>query len=153
MSITTYTPSDIIIDIGGYRLTDWMSITIIPNEKRFTQYRGIMGKNTRVRNSDSSATILLSVIQSGKANEVFSRILALDEMYETARLEVYCKDLNGGGVFSTSTAYLTGEPDIVYSGELNERVWEIVCDDVDSLPTPNSNNITSDVMKFVTGLF
>lgn len=153
MSVTTFTPKDVALDIGGYRVTDWNSITIIPDQKTFTPHKGIKGKNTRVRTQDSSVILLVSVVQSGKANEVFSKILSLDKLYGTARLEVYCKYLNGGDAFSSATGYLTGEPETVYSETLNERVWEIVFDDVSSLPTSNSNSLTSNILNYINKIF
>lgn len=153
MAVTTFTPKDVMLDIGGYRVTDWNMISITPDQEKFTQHKGIAGKNTRVRNKDTSAIIEIEVIQSGKANEIFSRVLALDDIYGTARLELTCKYLNGGSAFFTTTAYLTGEPSLVYDNNLNGRVWTIVCDDVSDMPTQGISSLTSTLVNLASKLF
>lgn len=130
MEINTYVPSDIVLLVGGWELTGWNSISVSRNSPTFQQIRGIRGKNTRVRNKDTSAFILIETNQTEIANEVFSKIVEADVEFGTAVLSVSLKDLSGSTVFSTETAYISGYPkESAFTAELGVRNWEIVCED------------------------
>ena len=63
MSVQTYNPADVLLDIGGYTLAGWESISISRRSLGFITVPGIRGKHTRVPSGDSSATITISLLQ------------------------------------------------------------------------------------------
>ncbi|MNY49372.1 hypothetical protein D3C86_1847880 [compost metagenome] len=89
--------------------------------------RGIRGKNTRVRNSDTSATISFSCLQTSEANDVMSQIHAIDIATGSARIELTLKDSSGTSIFSSTEAYVVGYPESTFSGDFSYRVWSINC--------------------------
>lgn len=124
-TVNTYSPSDVILTVGGYQLTGWQNITISRAVKGFTVIRGIRGKNTRVPNVDTSATITISLLQTSQGNDVLSYIHELDLSEGTARIALMLKDNSGRSVFSSNEAYITGFPVAAFSGQFEYRNWEL----------------------------
>lgn len=131
-TVTTYSPKDVLLLIGGYQIVGWQSISISRSVKGFTVVRGIRGKNTRVPNRDTSATINVPLIQFSPSNDVLSYIHELDLDEGTARIALTLKDNSGRSVFSSNEAYITGYPTATYSGGFEYRSWEIFCQATDS---------------------
>lgn len=123
-TVNCYSPKDVILTVGGYQLTGWQSINISRTVKGFTVIRGIRGKNTRVPNVDTSATITISLLQTSQGNDVLSYIHELDLSEGTGRIELMLKDNSGRSVFSSNEAYITGYPTSTYSGQFEYRNWE-----------------------------
>ena len=103
-SLFTYSPKQVIFSVGGYTLTGWQSIGVTRSVQGFTPIRGIRGKNTRVQNTDTSATITISILQTSMSNDTLSRIHALDLERGTGRLDILLKDKSGTGVYGSSEA-------------------------------------------------
>lgn len=126
-SVLTYSPKKVIFVIGGYQVTGWESITIGRSTNAFIPIRGIRGKNTRVRNTDSSATITIPLLQTSLSNDVLSDIHTQDIALGTGRIELTLKDTGGNSIFSSNEAYILGFPAISYSGGIEYREWKIYC--------------------------
>ena len=160
-TINTYSPKDVILSIGGYQLTGWQSINITRSAKSFQVIRGIRGKNTRVSNKDTSATITISLLQTSQSNDVLSTILIADEENSTARIALTLKDKSGSSVFSSNDAFITGFPVTPFSGQFEYRNWEIFCGstttyNVGGNGRPSTSLFDSALNKatdFVNGLF
>jgi len=125
-TINTYSPTDVYLNIGRFTCQSWKSIEI-ERTVGFRTIRGIRGKNTRVANPDTSATIRVQVLQTSHTNDVLSAIHDQDLDEKTGRLEVLLTDKSGSSVFKSSEAYLMKFPRAVYSGELVYHEWEIFC--------------------------
>lgn len=126
-SVHTYSPSDVMLTIGGYDIDRWESITIARNAQGFTPIRGIRGKNTRVVNKDTSAVIQIPILQTSQSNEVLSEIHSQDLINGTGRLVLMLKDNSGNSVFTSNEAYILGYPETVFSGTFEYRIWSIYC--------------------------
>lgn len=126
-TVNTYSPKDVILTISGYQITGWQSISISRSSKGFTSIRGIRGKNTRIPNVDTSATLSVSLLQTSQSNDVLSYIHSLDLQEGTARIVLMLKDNSGKSVFSSSEAYITSYPVVSFSGQFEYRNWEIFC--------------------------
>lgn len=129
MEVLTYVPSNVVVLICGWQVEGWNEITITRNSPTMKQIRGIRGKNTRTHILDTSATITLSIPQTEYSNNTLSTMAFLDAKNGTARLELFILDSTSTSEFTTSTAYITGFPEVRYNGELTERVWTIQCED------------------------
>lgn len=126
-SVHTYSPSDVILTVGGYDIDRWESITIARNAQGFTPVRGIRGKNTRVINKDTSAVIQIPILQTSQSNEVLSGIHSQDLVNGTGRLVLMLKDGSGNSVFTSNEAYILGYPETVFSGTFEYRIWSLYC--------------------------
>lgn len=131
MDVFTYRPGEVVLTVCGWVVEGWTSISITMNSPVFKQVRGIRGKHTRVRLNDASGTINIGLVQTAITNDVFSEIVSLDRKTGTQRLEVVVKDTAGTSLFSSTTAYLDGYPDVSYSASQSERSWTILCDKMD----------------------
>lgn len=125
--VVTYSPNEITLTFGGYSLTGWDTIRIARDTNPYQIVKGIRGKNTRVRNRDTSAVISFSCLQTSDSNNILSEVLAIDEVYGSARLDITLKDPNGQSVFHSSEAFISGYPEVVFSNNLEYRVWAISC--------------------------
>lgn len=159
-SVNTYSASEVRLIIGGYQITGWESITITRSVKGFNPIRGIRGKNTRIRNTDSSATITIPLLQTSPSNDVFSSIHEQDLQFGTGRLSLTLKDGSGRSVFSSGEAYITGFPTTPMSGQFEYRPWEIFAQTTDTYTvagnTRPSNSLfdaaLNEATNFVDGL-
>lgn len=125
--IFTYSPREVQLIIAGYKVSGWESITLTRAVDGFTPVRGIRGKNTRVRNTDTSATLTVPVMQTELSNEVLNSIHSQDLQLGSGRLEITLKDGSGTSVFSSNEGYILGYPAITYSGGIEYREWRIFC--------------------------
>ena len=145
-TVNTYSPKDLILTIGGYQLTGWQSISISRTVKGFTVVRGIRGKNTRVPNVDTSATINISLLQTSQGNDVLSYIHELDLDEGTARIALMLKDNSGRSVFSSNEAYITGYPTATFSGQFEYRNWELYAQSTSSYVVGGNAKPASDLL-------
>lgn len=125
-SVFSYSPKDVILTIGGYQVTGWQQITIT-RAKGIRTIKGIRGKHTRDISRDTSATLSFTLLQSTQANEVMSYIHETDLTEGTGRISLILKDNSGKSVFSSDEGYITGYPTVTFTGQFENRPWEIFC--------------------------
>lgn len=125
--INDYTPAEVTLTFGGYRVEGWDQISIERSSPVFRQIKGIRGKHTRVREFDSSATITFGVLQTSSTNDYLSEILRRDEEWGTGRLSILLKDKSGNSVFSSEEGYIVGYPKADFGEEIVFRPWTIFC--------------------------
>lgn len=145
-TVQTYSPKDVILTVGGYQLTGWQNIVVTRTVKGFIVVRGIRGKNTRVPNVDTSATIAISLLQTAQGNDVLSCIHELDLEEGTARIALMLKDRSGRSVFSSNEAYITAYPTATFSGQFEYRNWEIFCQSTQSYVVGGNARPTTDLL-------
>jgi len=125
--VFTYSPKEVVLVVAGYQVTGWESITIARTVDGFIPVRGIRGKNTRVRSTDTSAMITIPLLQTAMSNEVLSEIHTQDLAVGTGRIELLLKDGSGSSVFGSTEAYILGYPVATYSGGAEYREWRLFC--------------------------
>lgn len=155
--INTYGPDDVTLIIGGYKVFGWDSIRIQRTVQGFTPYQGIRNKSTRTRNTTTSATLSLSIIQTCPVNDVLSNVHSLDLEYGTGRLVITLKDESGSSIFSTVDGYITAYPSVEYTGDIGYRTWNIFCQTtatwiVGGNTTPQTK-LFDNIVDKVSGLF
>lgn len=129
MEVLTYVPSNVVMIMNGYQVKGWTSISITRATPVFRQVRGIRGKNTRIRNKDTSATITIETLQTELLNEVMSLVLQADAATGTGRLEISLTEATSTSFFTTTTAYITGYPEVKHGSEIATVVWTLTCED------------------------
>lgn len=160
-SVETYSASDVKLSISGYLITGWDNLNINRRVKGFAPVYGIRGKNTRVKNVDTSATITVTLIQTAQSNDVLSAIHDLDLDEGTARIALTLKDGSGRSVFSSNEAYITSYPTKSFSGDFTYNTWEIILQSTQSYTVggngkPSSSlfdNILRDASDLVSSIF
>lgn len=138
-TVNTYSPKDVILSFGGYEIAGWDNITIARTSPSFVTVKGIRGKHTRVPTGDTSAYISLNILQTSPSNYVLSEVLNQDEINGTGRISLTLKDNSGNSVFSSDEAYITGYPEVVFSGGFEYRSWSLFCQKTDSFTVGGNN--------------
>ena len=126
-NVNTYDPSSVILAFGGYPLTGWNTISIRKNVQGYTFVRGIRAKDTRYRNTDTSATITFSCLQTGEANDILSEIHRVDLQTGLGRIALTLKDNSGSSLIHSNEAFITDFPEVTFSDGFEYRVWTIAC--------------------------
>lgn len=127
MSVNTYSPKDVKLDIGGYIVVGWEDITVSRTSAGFTPVMGIRGKHTRVNSLDTSASIIINLNQTSPSNDVLSSIHSQDLQSGSGRIALTLKDLSGRTLISSSEAYIIAYPEAAFSRGFEFRAWTIFC--------------------------
>lgn len=127
MSIQTYSPSSIHLIVAGYRVEAWDKIRIIPDAPTFKHIVGIRGKNARVKINNTGCTIKLEVPLTSPLNPIFYKLVSMDAIQGTGRLNITLRDMLGTEVFSTSTGYVEAPAESEFSDKITTREWTIRC--------------------------
>lgn len=125
--VKTYTPEDVDILIAGYRVEGFNSITITPSVPRFAVRRGARGMNTRIRATDTSVTIAVTLNMMSNSNTVLSELVRQQESGNLPALEVVFKDFSTKSQVQSNKAFILSYPDMSFESDSTDRVWEIFC--------------------------
>lgn len=147
--VLTYSPSDVILEVCGYRIGGMMSVTFQWQSEPFKLVRGIRGQNTRVRNPDSSAIIAVELLQTAVSNEVLFELLRQDIAFGTGRLQVALKDSGGHLHLQSSQGFVSKHPNYEFSTDFTPRVWEITLLNVEAQEGGGNNSTLSDIFSSV----
>lgn len=164
-SVSTYSPSDVALVIGGYTLAGWDRISIVRRTDNFKPIYGIRGKHTRVRMGgkdarESSAFITIVLSQESQTNDVLSDIHRQDIEQGTARIALTLKDSSGSSVFSSDEAYITNFAAAEFSNDFGTREWRIFCQTTETYNVGNNtrpqtsifDTAINEVSSFVSGI-
>lgn len=151
--VITYNPADVFLSISGYNCTGWNEITIERQSQNFRFIKGIRGKNTRVRDPNSSALINISLMQVSPTNDVLSQILSQDLIEGTARLDLLLIDKSGNSLFKSSEAYITGYPKVSYRDSVEINTWSIQCQTTDQYDVGGNNRPNNEIINQIIKLF
>lgn len=164
-SVSTYSPSDVALIVGGYTLAGWDRITIVRRTDSFKPIYGIRGKHTRVRMGgkdarESSAFITIVLSQESQTNDVLSDIHRQDIEQGTARIALTLKDSSGSSVFSSDEAYITNFAAAEFSNDFGTREWRIFCQTTETYNVGNNtrpqtsifDTAINEVSSFVSGI-
>lgn len=126
-NVLTYDPSSVTLNVCGYIIPGVVSLTLQWKSEVFALHKGIRGQHTRVYNPDRQSTLIVELLPSSIANDVFSSIVLQDAANHAGLLDpVSVKDSSGTTRFTTSQAYLHTFPDITFNAEgIATRKWEI----------------------------
>lgn len=125
-SVLTYDPSSVTIVVCGYVIPGLVSVTLQWKSSVFSVHKGIRGEHTRVYTPDRQSTLILEVLPTSIANDLFTQLVLEDANLMTGRLEVQLKDTSGTSRFTTTNAYMSTFPELSFNAEgITTRKWEI----------------------------
>ena len=136
--VETYAADSVAFILGGWRVEGWNRISVFYESPQFRVIKGIRGKNSRVRNTNTAAVIEVELASGNDASMIFDQIVAGDHTYGTARFNLQIKDILGLELFFSNEAFVEGFARRDYEGEASSRVWKIHC---------LSSSITSNVAR------
>lgn len=125
--VATYDPSRVVLEVAGYKVDNIQSISCDKHKPTFKLIKGIRGSYTRCNNLDLGYDITVTLSQMSAAHDVFSQIALADLQYNTGKLLVTLKDINGKTEVVCYEAFLEGFPSFGFQAEQQDRTWKIIC--------------------------
>lgn len=127
MAINMYSPSDVILliggvlKVGGYSEGTFLEITkdIAPTSSK----RALDGTTHKMYIRDGNYSVKFTLAQSSETNEKLSRIQYLDEVTQKVQFPILIKDSLGTSMFFSPVAWIEGIPSQVYSSNMESRTW------------------------------
>jgi len=131
MTAKTYSPKKISVTVAGADITgftDGTYVSVARNMDTFTPHIGAGGDTTRIRNSDNSGTITITLDQTADSNAVLSSLQIADEQTSAGQFPILIKDNNGTSVYGAESAWIQKPADADFAGDsVSPREWIIYC--------------------------
>lgn len=124
----TYDPSQISVIIGGASITGFAEGTMISvarNEDAFSYAPSTTGGGSRVKNSNKSGRITLTLQKTSESNEILDNYADLDEVSNDGIFSSLVRDNNGKDLHKGESCWVVKKPDSEESKELPTREWII----------------------------
>lgn len=126
--VRTYNPKEVVIACGSHIVTgiaDDSFISIEANGDGITKKVGCDGEIARAVSPDNTYKVKISLLQTSDSNAFFSNMVDVDRDTGNGIFPILIKDLKGGQVFSTESAWVTKKAPFARGKETNNREWEI----------------------------
>lgn len=126
--VKTYNPKQVTIACGNHIVTgtaDDSFISIEANGDGVTKKVGCDGEIVRAVSPDSTYKLKITLLQTSESNAFFSNMVDKDHDTGDGVFAVLIKDLKGGLVFSTDSAWVTKKAAVTRGKGDNNREWEI----------------------------
>ncbi len=126
--IKTYNPKEVTVALGNHiasGFADDSFVTIDPNGDGVTKKVGCDGEIVRSISPDDTYTVKLSLLQTSSTNSYLQKRLSKDMKDGNGMFPIVIKDLKGGLVFSSDSAWPKGPASRGFGKESNNREWEI----------------------------
>lgn len=151
--VETYSPSEIRLSLSDYQIVGFDRISVNRNSPVFTIVKGIRGKNSRIRNRDTSCTVFVDLIQTSIGNDVLSELLRLDYDSMAVRLNLSLTDGLGSSKIVSNECYIEGYPEVSYSEGIAYRRWKIICLSTDIFDVGGNAKLNGNVFNDTIGGF
>ena len=94
----------------------------------YAKSMGSDGEGTRVRSTDKSGTITVTLRAGSKTNDLLSTVLQVAENTGLGNLgPILVKDFTGRSLSSSPQAYLEGWPDTEFADDESDNDWVFIC--------------------------
>lgn len=128
MSVKTYDPAQVILNIGGVQMSgfaDGTFITFERDEDAFTKHTGADGEVARAKSNNKSGSLTLTLAQTSSSNDVLSAFAIADELNNSGVVPALMKDLNGNTIAAAASAWIRKQPNSEFAKEISNREWII----------------------------
>lgn len=130
-SLTTYSPSDVIVSIGGFHTVtgyaDGTFVRILKEMKPFDKQRAMDGEISRIYSQDDVFKVELSIMQSSGSNNILSMLYNIDIATRVGKFPMIIKDSRGQTSFVALTAWVEQIPDVTFAKDLQVWTWTFGC--------------------------
>lgn len=128
MSVFNYAPDKVDVLIAGFipldGFVDGTFISIDKDVQPSTAARTPDGTVARVKNTDHTYTIKITLHIGSESNELLTKLWQLDEISEgKAKFPLIIKDHSGSDLFFSTTTWIEQVPTMIKSAGVDERVW------------------------------
>lgn len=149
--VDTYAADSVSVLLGGWRIEGWDRVSIIFETPQFKIIKGIRGKNTRVRNPNTAATVEIELASGNDASKVLDKVVSEDMRLGTANFNLQIKDLLGHEVFFSNEAFVEGWSRKDYEEEATSRIFKVHC--LSSSLGSSGGNSFSQITERIRNLF
>lgn len=128
MSIHTYNPKEVHMTIGSHIVTGFAEdsfISIEPSGDGITKKVGCHGDIARSITPDYTCKVKISTLQHSDINAFLRASFKHDRDTGDGIFPLLIKDLTGGVMFSSESAWIAKEGTITYGKESGNLDWEI----------------------------
>ncbi|ODN41243.1 phage structural protein [Piscirickettsia litoralis] len=129
----TYSAEDVIVIIGGISVSgfaDGSAVKIKRNTPTFKSKVGMKGDVTRVKSSDRTGLLTLTLKQSSNINQAFSALALADEATGDGVFPILVKSPNNFTIAVAEHAYIQEWPEIDFSDDESNIEWQIAVADL-----------------------
>lgn len=128
MSAFSYCPDKVDVLIAGFipldGFVDGTFISIDKDVQPSVAARTPDGMVARVKNTDNTYTIKITLHTGSESNELLTNLWRLDEISEgKAKFPILIKDHSGSDLFFSTTTWIEQVPTLTKSASVDERVW------------------------------
>ena len=103
-------------------------IAVSRDKPVFAKKMGSDGEGTRVRSTDKSGTITVTLRAGSSTNDLLSTVLTVAETTGLGNLgPILVKDFSGRSLTSSPQAYLEGWPDGEFADDETDNDWVFIC--------------------------
>jgi hypothetical protein len=124
----SYDPSQVICTVGGVILdgfSDGDAIIARRSEDMYSSRAGIDGGVGRARNSNKMGEFEFRLLQTSKANDLLSVLLATDDLSNDGApvLPIGIMDGSGRSLAVATQCWIKTIPEATFGKEVSERIW------------------------------
>lgn len=126
--VKTYNPKEVTIACGSHIVTGFADdsfVSIEANGDGITKKIGCDGEIARAVSPDNTYKVKISLLQTSDSNAYFSNMFDVDRETGEGMFPILIKDLKGGLVFSTESAWVLKRSSVTRGKETNNREWEL----------------------------
>jgi hypothetical protein len=126
--VKTYNPQEVTVALGNHIVTGFADdsfISIDPTGDRITKKVGCDGEIVRSVSPDKTYTVKLSLLQTSESNRFLQNKHEQDMTTGDGTYPILIKDLKGGLVFSSESAWAKGPASRGFGKEAGNREWEL----------------------------
>jgi len=128
MAVKTYDPKKILISIGSHMVTGYAEgtfVSIEPNSDGVSKEVGCDGEIVRSLSPDRSYKVTITVLQTSPTVAFAQKQYDMDMVTGEGIFPIMIKDLTGGVIFSSDSAWFVSSPSREYAKEASERELNI----------------------------
>ncbi|MAX51286.1 MAG: hypothetical protein CMH22_04855 [Methylophaga sp.] len=132
--IRTYAPEEVSLTVALlYSVQGFSPDTIIrinKDDNYFNTSVGASGGVERTHTPSNVYTLEVSLSQTSPSNAILTALATLDDVSRLAAFPIFAKDSSGRSLFLATSCWIERPPEVSYSANHEDRVWEIKCSDM-----------------------
>jgi hypothetical protein len=122
----TYDASTVSVIVGSHivkGIADGTFVSITRNSDTYTKKIGAAGEVARVKTSDRSGRMTITLAQTSPSNDYFSGLYIADETRNAGKVPVLVTENGGTSVAKAGEAWIVKPANLEYGNDIINRVW------------------------------
>lgn len=131
MALLTYDPSQVSVTVAGlFDIEGFVDGTFVEITKEVPPYQyqsGMDGQTSRTITNDTNYSVVLTLAQTSKSNNLLSNLHAVDLATQLGKVPLLIRDKSGSTTFFSPTMWVESSPVLGFSNSMEPRVWTLKC--------------------------